>query len=386
MTAITIANLTQATVDGTGVFDVLMRANKAHLEAEFAKGRIKGSEYATVYLGSLQAVLQTAFQYVLQENKVNQDILVMEKQILLLQSQIEMTNQQKANAIIEGTVLTNNAAKITAETAHLTQQTSNAVIEGANLTKHGLMVDAQKAQVAQQTTNLVAEALNIPKQGSKIDADTAQATAQTALVTQQRLNVIDELLTATAQRTKLAADAAHIAGQTSMVAQQTTNLVSEELAIDAKTALLTEQLQTEQARNYIHPTDPLLSGNFEQERRVLVGQKCKLDAEYELLQREELKSAAEIILLGQKNETEKAQVLALGVDADSVVGRQKALYVAQTNGFSRDAEQKAAKLMVDTWNVRKTTDPDAADINASNKLIDTNIGRAIEKLLTGVGA
>ena len=62
MTAITIANLTQATVDGTGVFDVLMRANKAHLEAEFAKGRIKGSEYATVYLGSLQAVLQTAFQ------------------------------------------------------------------------------------------------------------------------------------------------------------------------------------------------------------------------------------------------------------------------------------------------------------------------------------
>ena len=48
MTAIAVTDLTQSTLEGTGVFDVLMRATKVHLDAEFAKNRIKGSEYATV--------------------------------------------------------------------------------------------------------------------------------------------------------------------------------------------------------------------------------------------------------------------------------------------------------------------------------------------------
>ena len=41
VTPITVAALTTATLDGAGVFDTLMRANKEHLEAEFKAGRIK---------------------------------------------------------------------------------------------------------------------------------------------------------------------------------------------------------------------------------------------------------------------------------------------------------------------------------------------------------
>lgn len=337
MTALTVADLTETTLSGTGVFDVLMRANKAHLEAEFTKGRIKGSEYATVYLGSLETVMRSSMEFLLQRQKIGLEADLLAQQILL--AQVEVTKATAAVALVQA-----------------------------------------------QTANAVAELAIIQANASKVAAEVAHLTAQTAVSTQQRLNLIDELLTATAQRAKIAADAAHIAGQTAMVAQQTTNLVSEELAIDAKTALLTEQLQTEQARNFVHPTDPLLSGNFEQERRVLTGQKCKLDAEFDLLQSELLKSASEITLLTQKNATEKAQILAIGVDADSVIGKQKLLYQAQTEGFSRDAEQKAAKLMVDTWNVRKTTDPDATDVNVTNQLTDGSIGRAVAKLLTGVGA
>ena len=47
-------DLTEATLGGNGVFDVLMRANKAHLESEFQKNRIKGPEYSQVYLGSFE--------------------------------------------------------------------------------------------------------------------------------------------------------------------------------------------------------------------------------------------------------------------------------------------------------------------------------------------
>lgn len=66
VTPITLPELTTATVDGTGVYDTLMRAHKGHLEQEFRGGRIKGTDYANVYLGSLQATLQTSLQFLLQ--------------------------------------------------------------------------------------------------------------------------------------------------------------------------------------------------------------------------------------------------------------------------------------------------------------------------------
>ena len=90
-------------------------------------------------------------------------------------------------------------------------------------------------------------------------------------------------------------------------------------------------------------------------------------------------------MLTQKLATEKAQTVALGVDADSVLGRQKALYLAQTTGFTRDAEQKVAKVMVDTWNVRRTTD-EGTVADGTNMLSDAIVGRAVNKMLAGVGA
>lgn len=204
---ITLADLTTTTLNGSGVFDVLMRANKAHLDEEFTKGRIKGPEYATVYLGSLQAVLSASLQFLLQRDKVNQEVKLLE--------------QNTANAVIEGTVLT--------------------------------------------------------------------------------------------------------------------------------------------------------------------ATECKLRAEFDVLMLTKDKTAQETNLLLQKVVTERAQVTSLGVDADSVVGKQKALYSAQTAGFTRDAEQKAAKVMVDSWNVRRTTD-EGTVADGLNMLNDAAVGRAVGKLLNGVGA
>lgn len=120
------------------------------------------------------------------------------------------------------------------------------------------------------------------------------------------------------------------------------------------------------------------------ENEVLKAQKCKLDAEFDLIQQQTLKAAAETALLNQKNTTEKAQTMNIG-DPDSVIGRQKTLYKAQADGFQRDAEQKAAKLMVDSWNVRRTTD-EGTSANSTNQLDDAAVGRAVSKLLSGVGA
>lgn len=214
MALVPLSDLTQASLTGEGAFDVLMRATKEHLEAEYRAGHIKGTDYATVYLGSLTQVMQTALAFILAKQKTD-----LEAQ--LLQKQIELTNQQRINAEVEMT--------------------------------------------------------------------------------------------------------------------------------------------------------------------VLQAQKCKLDAEFDLIKEQTLKGAAETALLTQKVVTERAQTLAVGVDADSVLGKQKALYQAQTDGFTRDAEQKAAKLMVDSWNVRRTTD-EGTVADGTNKLADFYVGSAVSKLLAGVGA
>lgn len=118
---------------------------------------------------------------------------------------------------------------------------------------------------------------------------------------------------------------------------------------------------------------------------VLKAQKCKLDAEYDVLVGQKLKVVAETSLLNQKVNTEKAQTMGSVTDPDSVIGKQKILYTAQADGFQRDAEQKTAQILISTWNARRTTD-EGTEANASNQLHDPTIGRAVGKLLGGIGA
>ena len=256
LTPITLPQLTEATTTGSGVFDVLMKATKAHLEQEFTLGRIKGAEYATVYLGSLEAVMQNALQFLLQKDKVALDAELVKQQVELA----------KAELLIK-------------------------------------QVELEKTR---------AELDILEKTALKTDAEVELLTAQAAMVRAQTAN---------------------------------------------------EALQG----------------------KVLIAQECKLRAEYDVLLSTNLKTKEETSLLLWKTNTEKAQTLAMGVDDNSVIGKQKALYGAQTDGFKRDAEQKAAKLLADTWSVRRTTD-EATVADATNKLNDATVGRAIEKLLSGIGA
>lgn len=112
---------------------------------------------------------------------------------------------------------------------------------------------------------------------------------------------------------------------------------------------------------------------------------CKLMAEYDVLMLTKPKLTAETDILSQKKVTEMAQTQGEGVSVDSVIGRQMGLYQAQADGFVRDAEQKAAKIMADTWNVRRTTD-EGTEANSTNKLWDEGVGQAVSKLLEGIGS
>ena len=150
MTAITVTDLTTGVVSGDGVFDELMKAANAHIDVEYKKNRIKGSEYSTVYLGAMQSVISQSLQLLLSQQKVNLEAE-------LLTKQLESENLRQA--------------QLTAQTALIAQQEINLAVEALNIPKQGELLDSQVAVQAQQEVNLVAEGLNIPKQGAAIDAE-----------------------------------------------------------------------------------------------------------------------------------------------------------------------------------------------------------------------
>lgn len=98
MTDITIADLTNKTSveAGTGVFDKLMEAMKLHLKDEFDEGRITGPEFATVYLGALQATLQQSLTFLLSEQEASAKIDLIEKQIAEAEERIDLVRAQTA--------------------------------------------------------------------------------------------------------------------------------------------------------------------------------------------------------------------------------------------------------------------------------------------------
>ncbi len=125
----------------------------------------------------------------------------------------------------------------------------------------------------------------------------------------------------------------------------------------------------------------------DKQAELLSQQKLTEVAQTALIEKQEARVDAEILLLSQKLVTEKAQVLDT-VDSAAVagaIGKQKALQEAQTNGFQRDAEQKAAKLHIDAWAVRYSVEPSTAELATSaSGLSATDMGLVMGSLRAGV--
>lgn len=190
------------------------------------------------------------------------------------------------------------------------------------------------------------------------------------------LGVFDKLMAATKPHIKAEYDSGRIKGadysqvylgavQSAM--SQSIELLLRQAATQAQNALLDQQLLTE-VENTL----------------VATATKCKLQGEFDLLVQQKLRVIQETALMSRKIVTEEAQTTAANIDATSVVGSQIALYTAQKDGFARDAEQKAAKLYFDTWNVRRTTDVTVAT-TTQNQLTDLDVGAVAAKLKTGIG-
>ena len=264
---IKIDDLTKGITEGTGAFDVLMRAANAQVEAQYNAQRISGAEYGEVYLGTITAVLNSSVQYLLGSARLNKELLLLEQQIEAAKENVELVKAQIANINADTALKIKQLDKLDADIGLTLEQTKVAAAQLDNLQKDLLIKDEQIAKTK----------------------------AETALIDQNERNAV-------------------VQGQ-----------------------ILTEQVEKTKAENNI---------------------------------------------LAQKLETEKAQTQGTHETVGGILGKQMLLFEKQAEGFDRNAEQKLAKILVDTWTVRQTTD--GADVE-SNGLIDSEINKVLNKAKEGIG-
>jgi len=69
LVALDNASLTTEVLNGTGTFDILMRAFKNHLQEEFNGGRITGNQYTEAYVALTTAAMSNAVQFIMARDK-----------------------------------------------------------------------------------------------------------------------------------------------------------------------------------------------------------------------------------------------------------------------------------------------------------------------------
>jgi len=173
MTAIVTTDLTTKVVGGTGVFDELMDAVSAHLQSEYTKKRITGSNYSEVYLGAMQSVLSQSIQFLLQKD--------------ISDKQADLINQQISNAVSEGLLIDEQRAKLTKELETDGLLDKQVLQVGAQINQ----TDAQTTLLGTENTKAGSENTLILAQKSKVDSDKLVSDQQLVHLTQQTSTEIE---------------------------------------------------------------------------------------------------------------------------------------------------------------------------------------------------
>lgn len=116
MANINFSEVTNATAagNGTGHFDTIMKSALLHIKKEYDENRIKGSDYANVYLGTIQSAMQQAIQFALQEQMTEAQIAATEADTAIKQAQSTKDLQVKDAQI----------GKISVDTSKVNYETS----------------------------------------------------------------------------------------------------------------------------------------------------------------------------------------------------------------------------------------------------------------------
>ena len=87
--------------NGTGVFDIIMKAANENIKIQNQTSRITGAEYAEVYLGTMQTAISEAMKFLLNKDQIIKDLEVKQANIDLLNRQREGFDDNKYQKLFE---------------------------------------------------------------------------------------------------------------------------------------------------------------------------------------------------------------------------------------------------------------------------------------------
>lgn len=394
-----INELTEGTVDGSGVFDVLMQAVKAHLRVEFDAGRIRATDYANVYTMSVGQVLAESTQYAVvkakldaelalvaaQTNQVIQETKTSAQQELLIAAQTSHTTKQELQTVQETMNLLSQDLQIKAQTKGIESQTALTdfqltdvlPVELANLTKQGLQLTAQteltNKQVEGITTDnaikdfqlsevMPAELANLNLSGLALSAQTEQTTQQTSNLVTQNLQVLEQT------KGIIAETSIKEYQLTSILPVELANLTTTGLGIVAQTANVTQQTENLLSQMTLAETQHILDM---QAIEVQIG---KTAADTVLVTKQCLLTEAQAVT----ESAQSTQLTAQTRQTDYVTTFQIPAQIAATEAQSELATAQEAQVTQQTLNTVAERDQivaQSADIKANTgiKLIDKDL-------------
>lgn len=229
-------DLTTVSLDGSGVFDLLMQTSVLHLKREMQEGRITGASYTQAYMAAMQYAMQNAVQFVTSSKQINGQLRLLEQQTL---TEVETTTHVAKQALqtvaatslinqqtLTETQQTNLVAKqilaAVASTSMVAQQTLTEAANTALTTKRveqtesATLLQNQQTQTELRNTNLVEQKVITEKaqtadeidtvpvagtvkvQNDQIRSVTAQNNASTALIEQKRITELGQTANNTA--------------------------------------------------------------------------------------------------------------------------------------------------------------------------------------------
>lgn len=409
-----LEDLTTIDLQGSGVWDKMLRNMRVQLNDQFEKNRITGSTYGQVYAATYESTLQAAITLLLAKERQAVEIKQLELQNQLTQAQIDQIHDQMQKTPYELAQLQAGTDQTIAQTEDIkvkTDQDKYTLTELMPLQKASGELENAGRVISNDTAQYNLGTV-LPSQVAQTEASTDQVKAQTELtgtqegqikaemqkipyeidvlksqvdeskikVQQEQYN-LDNLMPA--QLGQLNAQTAGVVKETELKDYQLVNLYPAQLA---GTLAQTENVQQDTALKE-YQVQFLYPAQLEQANKQIElteAQVAVQNKQLDLLQEQVSQAKAQTEYYAQKVITEKAQTDATVIGNGSVIDVQVELMNAQKDGYKRNAEQQAAQIMSNTWNVRRQTDEDTS-ANTTNLLDDATVGKTIQTLLSGVG-
>lgn len=390
MATINTSDLTQAsgvttstdgkyTVTGTGVFDDLMEAVNAHLDAQYNLGRLTGADYATVYLGAVQSSMQQSVAFILGKQQADKQADLLDKQILTEEKKtldvVSTTTVRDAQSAKDLLVKDGQITSMTKDDAVKTNQAldvlSQTTVRNEQSAKDLLVKQEQiDMSVAQQATE-AKKTLDVVSTTSVRDA---QSIKDAALKDAQTLDIHDQAVLRTqSSDADLAIKRQQIINENFANGMEVNEYIWEieyvgnigqtytYVTIDNLTSNDVIALMTADPHDSRYPTVNAVTLN----QTNNLQHKGKSTAATMIAKTDE-----EVALLKQKRITEHAQTLTetIGstIETGSVMGKQAELFTQQADGFKNDAKNAFNKNIADIIKMQINT---AGDFNAS-KYVD----------------